>query len=52
MLVAASAREPIQMLHEIMIRDQTMLLTSELKQILSESSYDDEKPHNSETENG
>ena len=52
MLVAASAREPRQMLHEIVVRDQTQLLTKELNKILSDASYDDESSKNTEQENG
>ena len=39
MLVAASAREPRQMLHEIVVRDQTQLLTKELDELLADSAY-------------
>ena len=42
MLVAASAREPLQMLNEIVIRDQTAQLSKELNQLLGESSYIDQ----------
>ena len=52
MLVAASAREPRQMLHEIVVRDQTQLLTKELNKILSDASYDGESSKNTEQENG
>jgi len=52
MLVAASAREPRQMLHEIVVRDQTQLLTKELNKILSDASYDGDSSKNTEQENG
>jgi len=52
MLVAVSAREPRQMLHEIIIRDQTSLLSKELNKILSDASYHDENPQNTEQESG
>ncbi len=48
MLVAISAREPLQMLNEIVIRDQTLKLSKELDQILAQSFYGDQD--NSETE--
>jgi len=41
MLVAASVREPLQMLHEIVIRDQSAQLSKELDQILADSYYSD-----------
>lgn len=44
MLVAASVREPLQMLHEIVIRDQSAQLTKELDEILAKSDYLDQKP--------
>lgn len=44
MLVAASVREPLQMLHEIVIRDQSAQLTKELDKLLAESDYLDQKP--------
>ena len=42
MLVAISAREPLQMLNEIVIRDQTSQLSEELDHLLVESSYTDQ----------
>ena len=42
MLVAISAREPLQMLNEIVIRDQTSQLSKELDPLLVESSYTDQ----------
>ena len=42
MLVAISAREPRQMLNEIVIRDQTSQLSKELDHLLVESSYNDQ----------
>ncbi len=42
MLVAISAREPLQMLNEIVIRDQTSQLSKELDHLLVESSYIDQ----------
>lgn len=42
MLVAITAREPLQMLNEIVIRDQTSQLSKELDQLLIESSYIDQ----------
>ena len=42
MLVAISVREPLQMLNEIVIRDQTSQLSKELDQLLVESSYTDQ----------
>lgn len=42
MLVAISAREPLQMLNEIFIRDQTSQLSKELDNLLIESSYMDQ----------
>ena len=39
MLVAASVREPLQMLHEIVIRDQSAQLTKELDELLAGSAY-------------
>jgi hypothetical protein len=41
MLVAITAREPLQMLNEIVIRDQTSQLSKELDHFLIESSYID-----------
>ena len=38
-LVAASVREPLQMLHEIVIRDQSAQLSKELDVLLAESDY-------------
>ena len=43
-LVAAVAREPREMLNEIVIRDELKQLSSELKEVLSDSSYVD-MPH-------
>ncbi len=48
MLVAASVREPLQMLHEIVIRDQSAQLSKELDEILAESDYLDQKPKETE----
>ena len=42
MLVAISVREPLQMLNEIVIRDQTSQLSKELDHLLVESSYTDQ----------
>ena len=42
MLVAITAREPLQMLNEIVIRDQTSQLSKELDNLLIESSYIDQ----------
>lgn len=42
MLIAITAREPLQMLNEIVIRDQTSQLSKELDQLLIESSYIDQ----------
>ncbi len=39
LLVAASVGEPLQMLHEIVIRDQSALLSKELEELLAESAY-------------
>jgi hypothetical protein len=39
MLVAASVREPLQMLHEIVIRDQNSQLSKELDAFLADSAY-------------
>jgi hypothetical protein len=39
MLVAISAREPLQMLNEIVVRDQTSQLSKELDELLVESAY-------------
>ena len=39
MLVAISAREPLQMLNEIVVRDQTSQLSKELDELLAESAY-------------
>ena len=39
MLVAISAREPLQMLNEIVVRDQTSQLSRELDELLTESAY-------------
>ena len=47
MLVAITAREPLQMLNEIVIRDQTSQLSKELDHLLVESSYTDQ--NNKET---
>ncbi len=41
LLVAAVAREPREMLNEIVIRDELKQLSSELKEVLSDSSYVD-----------
>lgn len=41
MLVAISAREPLQMLNEIVVRDQTSQLSKELDELLAESTYPD-----------
>lgn len=41
LLVAAVAREPREMLNEIVIRDELKQLSSELKEVLSDSSYMD-----------
>jgi len=41
MLVAISAREPLQMLNEIVVRDQTSQLSKELEELLAESAYID-----------
>jgi hypothetical protein len=48
MLVAASVREPLQMLHEIVIRDQSAQLSKELDVLLAESDYLDQKPKEKE----
>ena len=48
MLVAASVREPLQMLHEIVIRDQSSQLSKELDELLAESDYLDQKPKEKE----
>lgn len=48
MLVAITAREPLQMLNEIVIRDQTSQLSKELDQLLIESSYIDQNNKESE----
>jgi hypothetical protein len=48
MLVAASVREPLQMLHEIVIRDQSAQLSKELDVLLAESDYLDQKPKETE----
>lgn len=48
MLVAASVREPLQMLHEIVIRDQSAQLSKELDELLAESDYLDQKPKEKE----
>jgi hypothetical protein len=48
MLVAASVREPLQMLHEIVIRDQSAQLSKELDELLAESDYLDQKPKETE----
>ena len=42
MRVAITAREPLQMLNEIVIRDQTSQLSKELDHLLIESSYIDQ----------
>lgn len=39
MLVAITAREPLQMLNEIVVRDQTSQLSKELDELLAESAY-------------
>ena len=39
MLVAITAREPLQMLNEIVVRDQTSQLSRELDELLVESAY-------------
>ena len=39
MLVAITAREPLQMLNEIVVRDQTSQLSRELDELLAESAY-------------
>ena len=39
MLVAISVREPLQMLNEIVVRDQTSQLSKELDELLAESAY-------------
>jgi hypothetical protein len=39
LLVAAVAREPREMLNEIVIRDELKQLSRELKEVLSDSSY-------------
>ena len=44
LLVAAVAREPREMLNEIVIRDELKQLSRELKELLSDSSYVD-MPH-------
>lgn len=44
LLVAAVAREPREMLNEIVIRDELKQLSRELKEVLSDSSYTD-MPH-------
>ena len=41
LLVAASVGEPLQMLHEIVIRDQSALLSKELDELLANSAYID-----------
>jgi hypothetical protein len=43
MLVAASVREPRQMLHEIVIRDQNEQLSKELDELLADSAYLDQE---------
>jgi dihydrodipicolinate synthase/N-acetylneuraminate lyase len=43
MLVAASVREPLQMLHEIVIRDQNEQLSKELDELLAGSAYLDQE---------
>jgi hypothetical protein len=48
MLVAVWAKEPVQMLNEILIRDQTLQLTKELNLILSDSAYKDQNSKESE----
>ena len=48
MLVAASVREPLQMLREIVIRDQSAQLSKELDELLAESDYLDQKPKETE----
>jgi len=41
--VAASVREPLQMLHEIVIRDQNEQLSKELDELLADSAYLDQE---------
>ena len=48
MLVAISVREPLQMLNEIVIRDQTSQLSKELDHLLIESSYTDQNDNEDE----
>ena len=48
MLVAITAREPLQMLNEIVIRDQTSQLSKELDHLLAESSYSDQSDEEAE----
>lgn len=48
MLVAITAREPLQMLNEIVVRDQTSQLSKELDQLLIESSYIDQNKKEAE----
>jgi hypothetical protein len=42
MLVAATSGEPLQMLHEIVVRDQNAQLSKELDEFLAKSAYIDE----------
>lgn len=42
MLVAASVGEPLEMLHEIVVRDQSTQLSKELDELLAKSAYIDE----------
>lgn len=49
LLVAAVAREPREMLNEIVIRDEIKQLSSELKEVLSDSSYVDESNEDMES---
>ncbi len=42
MLVAASVGEPLEMLHEIVVRDQSIQLSKELDELLAKSAYIDE----------
>lgn len=49
LLVATVAREPREMLNEIVIRDELKKLSSELKEVLSDSSYMDEQQEETES---
>ena len=49
LLVAAVAREPREMLNEGVIRDEIKQLSSELKEVLSDSSYVDESNEDMES---